>query len=173
MGFPSGTNAHPELFVGRIAVMMGGIWAEGWGKTVNEKLRLAFAPFPQVDDTHNACFTGFWAWAVNAKSAPERQAAGWKWIEFISNDTNAVRWFDEGGELQPRNIEGFAEHCIAKSPGLKVFINDAGRGKRPVQGPQVTEHWEVMRKMTEAIFKGGAKPADAVESAWKAMQEIG
>jgi len=172
MGFPTSTNAHPELFNGRIAVAQAGIWAEGWGLTVNEKLRLGFAPLPAIPGSNQACITYGWLLVVSSKVPPERQLAGWKWINFISNDKNIVKWFDEGGEVAPRNVPGFNEHMIESNPGMKVFIDLAKRGQPPAFGEKGQEHWEVMRKMTEAIFKSGVAPEAAVDTAWKEMEAI-
>jgi multiple sugar transport system substrate-binding protein len=173
MGFPTSTNAHPELFNGRIAVTQAGIWAEGWGLSVNPKLRIGFAPLPAIPGSNQAAIVYGWLLVTAAKSSPEKQDAGWKWINFLSNKDNIYKWYDEGGEVAPRNVPGFAEHLVEAKPAMKMFLELSKRGKPATFGDKGTEHWDVMRKMTEAIFKSGVEPQAAVDQAWTAMEAIG
>jgi hypothetical protein len=34
------------------------------------------------------------------------------------------------------------------------------------------EHWDVMRRMSEAIFRGGEAPQAALDTAWKEMEAL-
>jgi ABC-type glycerol-3-phosphate transport system substrate-binding protein len=154
-------------------MLMAGIWAEGWGKSVNPDLRIDFAPYPAVDSANNAlCALGYF-WVVNAQSTPEKLTAAWKWINFLSSDENVFTWYDEAGEFQPRNVSGFEEHAIEKSPGMAVVIADTPRYKSPAFGEKGNEYWDIVRRqLSEAIFKNGEAPETAVEAAWAEMEAL-
>lgn len=171
-GFPSGTNAHPELFQGRIANMVSGPWAVGWGLSVNPDLKLGFYPLPAVDAGHNAAINIGWVWTIYAKSTPEKQVAGCKWINFMSSVESAKKLYDAGGLVQPLLSDDYDNHMIEKLPAMKLFLRENARARNPVWGDMGTERWEVLRKMAEAIFKTGEAPDKAVESAWSAMESL-
>jgi ABC-type glycerol-3-phosphate transport system substrate-binding protein len=171
-GFPTATNAHTEMFAGRIGMAMGGPWAEGWGKSIDENIEMGFAPYPQVDSANNDSTTGGWVFVINKESSPEQQIAAAKFIEFISNDKNSVRWFKDAGLFMPRNIEGFKEDLLEISPNMEVFFNDAPRSKMTIYGEMGAERWTVLKKMAEAIFKMGMDPEQAVEDAWSELATI-
>lgn len=172
-GFPTSFNAHPEMFNGRIAMLMGGIWCVGWGQSVNPDLQVGFAPYPAVDESHNALFGGYWGWVVSNQKPAEEQAAAWKWVAFLDNDENCFTWFEEAGEVHPRNIRGLREFMIDRQPGMKVFFAQSPRAKFPAGTGKnnMTNHWEIIRSnFAEAIFKAGMAPEDAVEQTWAALE---
>jgi multiple sugar transport system substrate-binding protein len=172
MGFPTSTNAHPEMFNGRMAMLMAGIWAEGWGMAVNPDLRIGFAPYPAVDDDNDALSALGYFWVANAHTSLEKQRAAWQWINFLSNAENVFTWYDEAGEFQPRNVEGFEEHAVEKTPGMAIVIANTPRFKTPAFGESGSEYWDVMRRMAENIFKNGASPEEAVDAAWSEMEAL-
>jgi ABC-type glycerol-3-phosphate transport system substrate-binding protein len=172
MGFPTSTNAHPEMFNGRVAMVMAGIWAKGWGLSVNPELQIGFARLPEIDDTHNAAGNLGWVWVVNANSTPEKQKAAQCWIEFISNDKNIFTWYDTAGEVEPRTTAGYMDHLVISEPGMKVFNLDAPRGTNPAYGEKGAERWDIIRKMAEAIFKNGDAPDKAVDDAWTLLTAL-
>lgn len=171
-GFPTAINAHTEMFAGRVAMCMGGVWAEGWGKSVNPDIKLGFAPYPQVDATHNASTTGGWLFAINAKSSGDNQTAANKFVEFLTNDANTIKLFDNVGAYVPRNVAGYKEHLIEKQPAMKVFFDDSSRAVGTIYGDKGAEQWTVLKTMAEAIFKMGTSPEEAVNNAWKEMENI-
>jgi ABC-type glycerol-3-phosphate transport system substrate-binding protein len=172
MGFPTSSNAHPEMFNGRMAMLMAGIWAQGWGTAVNPDLRIGFAPYPAVDADNDALSALGYFWVVNAHTSLEKQKAAWEWVNFLSNDENVFTWYDEAGEFQPRNVPGFEEHAVEKTPGMAVVIADTPRFKTPAFGENGNEYWDVLRRMSENIFKNGASPEEAVEAAWSEMEAL-
>jgi multiple sugar transport system substrate-binding protein len=172
-GFPTSFNAHPEMFNNRIAMLMGGIWVVGWGQSVNPDLQVGFAPFPAVDQSHNAAFTGFWGWVVSNQAPAEEQAAAWKWVAFLDNDGNCFTWFDEAGEVHPRSVLGLSDHMVAQQPGMKVFFADSPRGQLVAGSGKnnMTNHWDLIRSnFAEAIFKVGTAPEEAVDQTWAALE---
>ena len=173
VGFPTSFNAHPEMFNNRIAMLMAGIWAVGWGQSVNPDLQVGFAPFPAVDSNHNAAFTGYWGWVVSNQAADARQAAAWKFVSFLDNDENCFKWFDGAGEVHPRSVSGLEEHMVEQQPGMKIFFADASRGQVPAGTGKnnMTNHWDLIRSnFVEAIFKAGTSPEDALEQTWAALE---
>ena len=172
MGFPTSNNAHPEMFNGRMAMLMAGIWAEGWGMSVNPDLRIGFAPYPAVDAENDAVSALGYFWVVNAHTSLEKQRAAWQWVNFLSNNENVFAWYDEAGEFQPRNVPGFEEHAIEQTPGMAVVIADTSRFRTPAFGENGNEYWDVLRRMSEAIFKNGVAPEDAVDAAWMEMEAL-
>lgn len=173
-GFPTSFNAHPEMFNDRMAMLMAGIWAEGWGMSVNPDLRIAFAPYPAVDEANNAAFAGYWGWVVSAQAAPENQMAAWKWAAFLDNDDNCFKWFDEAKELHPRTVPGLKEHMVEVSPGMKVQFNDVPRGRLPagIGKDNMTQHWDLIRaNLSEPIFKLGTDPAEAIDNTWQVLED--
>jgi multiple sugar transport system substrate-binding protein len=171
-GFPSSTNAHPEVFSGRIAQVPAGPWAVGWGISVNPDLKLGFYPLPAVDDEHNAAINVGWVWTLNAASSPEQQMAGSQWIDFLSSVESAEKLYDAGGLVQPLRSEEYDNHMIEQLPAMELFLREAARAKNPAWGDMGTERWDILRKMAEAIFKTGEAPDAAVETAWSAMEAI-
>lgn len=171
-GFPSSTNAHPEVFGGRIAQVPAGPWAVGWGMSVNPDLKLGYYPLPAVDATHDAAINVGWVWTIYAKSSPQKQVAGGKWINFMSSLESAKKLYDAAGLVQPILSEDYDNYMIVKLPAMKLFLRENARAKNPVWGDQGTERWDILRKMAEAVFKTGADPESAVEAAWSAMESL-
>ena len=172
VGFPSGMNAHPEVFSGRIAQVPAGPWAVGWGTSVNPDLKLGFYPLPAVDDAHNAAINVGWVWTIYADSPPEKQVAGCKWINFMSSLDSAKQLYDAGGLVQPILSEDYDNFMIVKLPAMKLFLRENARARNPVWGDEGTERWDIIRKMGEAIFKTGEDPDTAVETAWSALEAM-
>ena len=171
-GFPTGTNAHPEMFTGRVAMVMAGPWAEGWGKSIDPNLKIGFAPYPAVDSTHNEATTGGWVFVVNAKSPTAQQIAASKFLDFVTNDKSTVTWFKDGGIFTPRKVEGLQDIVLELNPSMKIFYNDAPRARLTIYGEFGAERWTVVKKMAEAIFKNGTSPEEAVENAWSELETL-
>lgn len=171
-GFPVESNPHVEVFAGRIAMVTAGVWGESWGLSVNPDLRIGFAPYPQFDDEHNAATTGGWVFAMNAKSSLEELAAANKFLAFITNDENVIKQYDVTGLYVPRNVEGYKEHLLEVTPSMDVFFRDVPRAVMTIYGEKGAERWTVLKKMAENIFKNGATPEEAVETAWQEMLSL-
>ena len=111
-------------------------------------------------------------WTIYAKSSPQKQAAGCKWINFMSSLESAKKLYDAAGLVQPILSEDYDNYMIVKLPAMKLFLRENARAKNPVWGDQGTERWDILRKMVEAVFKAGTDPESAVETAWSAMESL-
>lgn len=172
-GFPSGTNAHPELFNGRIANMQAGFWAVGWGLSVNPDLKIDFYPLPAVDAQHNATINHGWVYVLSAAGSDAQKAAGSKWLAFLNELDSAKAIFDGVGVTGPLKAQEHLDYMIGKSPQYALFVQENKRAKTQVWGELGTERWEIMRKMAENIFKSGTGPEQAVDAAWAEMEALG
>lgn len=171
-GFPSGTNAHPELFNGRIANMQAGFWAVGWGMSVNPKLRIDFYPVPAVDAQHNATINHGWVYVLSSAGSDAQKAAASKWLAFLNDLDTAKLIFDGVGTTGPIKAQSHLDYMVGKDPLYSIFPQENKRAKTQTWGEFGTEHWEIMRKMAENIFKNGTGPEKAVDAAWAEMESL-
>jgi ABC-type glycerol-3-phosphate transport system substrate-binding protein len=172
-GFPSGTNAHPELFNGRIANMQAGFWAVGWGMSVNPDLKIDFYPLPAIDADHNATINHGWVYVLSNEGSDAQKVAGSKWLAFLNELDSAKVIFDGGGVTGPLKAQEHLDYMISQSPQYEIFVQENERAKTQVWGELGTERWEIMRKMAENVFKTGTGPEDAVDAAWAEMEALG
>jgi ApbE superfamily uncharacterized protein (UPF0280 family) len=55
---------------------------------------------------------------------------------------------------------------------MEVIIANTPRFQTPAFGENGNEYWDILRRMSEAIFKTGATPEAAVEAAWAEMEAL-
>jgi ABC-type glycerol-3-phosphate transport system substrate-binding protein len=90
---------------------------------------------------------------VNARTTPERQAAGWRFIEFLTSQ--ADRWWDQAAYIQAREVTlddgtSIADYRAQTEPLLADFAGDFAAGRFQFRS---TAYYEIANVLLRALTR--------------------
>jgi ABC-type glycerol-3-phosphate transport system substrate-binding protein len=126
------TNINDDFAQDRTSSIIAGIWAVPGIRTVNPDAKIAVAPLPVFEGGERVTTLYSWAWFVGNQSSPEKQAAAWKFLAYVTSQ--GKRWWDDCGYIQARNagqegVDDIAAYRAETQPLLKVFTEDFAYGR--------------------------------------------
>lgn len=148
---------------GKVAMQISGSWALRF--MTQKKIDFDVMPIPQ--DRYPATTIG----GENLflfKSTPAREAAAWKFAEFVIGEEFQTEWAKQTGYL-PINIDAqrssiYAEY-IAQQPAVKIFLNQMRSAKSRPLSPDYPRISESIGRAIEATLLQKRTPADALAEA--------
>jgi multiple sugar transport system substrate-binding protein len=138
---------------GRVSALIAGPWAISITRQLNPELNFAVMPMPVFDGGERVTTLYSWAWYVNARTTPERQAAGWRFIEFLTSQ--ADRWWDQAAYIQAREVTlddgtSIADYRAQTEPLLADFAGDFAAGRFQFRS---TAYYEIANVLLRALTR--------------------
>jgi multiple sugar transport system substrate-binding protein len=148
---------------GKVAMQISGSWALRF--MTQQKIDFDVMPIPQ--DRYPATTMG----GENLflfKSTPTREAAAWKFAEFVMGEEFQTEWAKQTGYL-PINLDAqrsstYAEY-ITQQPKIKVFLKQMSSAKSRPLLPDYPRISESIGRAIEATLLQKRSPADALADA--------
>jgi multiple sugar transport system substrate-binding protein len=181
----SATLSMPErgyeldrFLAGKVAMQITGPWT--LGQLAGSKVEYGVLPIPGVgvreasrreasQNENRAAHTVVGGENLfMMKNKPERSTAAWEFMQYVLSPEFQKDWAMGTGYL-PVNIAARQsseyQEFVKKTPGLKVFIDQAVRGKSRPIGPGYSEISEDLGRAIEAVLLGKATPEKALAEA--------
>ncbi len=148
---------------GKVAMQISGSWALRY--MTQKKIDFDVMPIPQ--DRYPATTIG----GENLflfKSTPEKEAAAWKFAEFVIGEEFQTEWAKQTGYL-PINLDSqrssaYAKY-IAQHPAIKIFLKQMQVAKSRPLSPDYPRISESVGRAIEATLLQKKTPADALADA--------
>lgn len=155
---------------GKVAMQISGSWALRF--MTQKKIDFGVMPIPR-DRTVATTIGGENLFLF--KSSPEREAAAWKFVEFVMSAAFQTEWASQTGYL-PTNLKSqrspeYAKF-IEKMPAVSIFLNQMSAGRsRPLSAdyPRISES---VGRAIEATLLQKSSPAKALAQAQRNLDLV-
>ncbi|WP_019498823.1 ABC transporter substrate-binding protein [Pseudanabaena sp. PCC 6802] len=148
---------------GKVAMQISGSWALRFMS--QKKIDFDVMPIPQ--DRYPATTMG----GENLfllKSTPEREAAAWKFAEFVIGEEFQTEWARQTGYL-PINLDAQRSSAyaayVSQQPAVEVFLNQMRSAKSRPLSPEYPRISESIGRAIEATLLQKRSPAEALAEA--------
>ncbi len=152
---------------GKVAMQISGSWAL---RFMTEK-KIDFAVMPVPRDKYAATTIG----GENLflfKTSPSREAAAWKFMEYVLSEGFQTEWATQTGylpvNLKSQRSSAYADY-IAKQPNVEIFLNQISAGRaRPLTAnyPRISES---LGRAIEATLLQKSTPTEALANAQRSL----
>jgi sn-glycerol 3-phosphate transport system substrate-binding protein len=164
-GVIDANSASSAFFSGRTAMMVASTGALGFVRdNMKQPFKVAFIPRAM----RNAAPIGGASLLIPAGNSPERQAAAWKLINYLTSPAVNGAWSRFTGYFAPRMAAyDLAEmkDYLAKNPDAKVAIDQLVYGEPWFATFNTVGVRKALEDQVQAVLSGKAKPAEAMAKA--------
>jgi multiple sugar transport system substrate-binding protein len=148
---------------GKVAMQISGSWALRF--MTQKKIDFDVMPIPQE---HYPATTIGGENLFLFKSTPEREAAAWKFAEFVIGEEFQTEWAKQTGylpiNLKAQRSSAYAEY-ITQQPAVEVFLNQMRFAKSRPLSPDYPRISESVGRAIEATLLQKRTPAEALADA--------
>jgi multiple sugar transport system substrate-binding protein len=114
------------FMTGQVAMIIDGEWRAGMIDDSNSKVDYGVAPFPVPDDMADQYGKGYITGTiVGIASTSSKQNAAWKFVQYLTTDTDAVVNFANAIHNVPSTTAALASPDVDQSPAFQTFIKIA------------------------------------------------
>jgi multiple sugar transport system substrate-binding protein len=114
------------FMTGQVAMMIDGEWRAGMIDDSNSKVDYGVAPFPVPDDQADQYGKGYITGTiVGIASTSEKQNAAWKFVQYLTTNTDAVVNFANAIHNVPSTKAALASPNLDQNPSFQTFIKIA------------------------------------------------
>ncbi|HEX4688152.1 MAG TPA: ABC transporter substrate-binding protein [Nocardioides sp.] len=119
------SNNNPFM-TGQVAMAIDGEWRGGMIDDSNSKVNYGVAPFPVPDDQADQYGKGYITGTiVGIASTSEKQNAAWKFVQYLTTNTDAVVNFANAIHNVPSTKAALASPNLDQNPSFQTFIKIA------------------------------------------------
>jgi multiple sugar transport system substrate-binding protein len=152
-----------KFLAGKVAMQITGPWT--LGQLAGTKSPYGVMPIP-AGQTARTVVGGEHLFMM--KTTPDRSAAAWEFMEYVLSADFQTAWAIGTGylpvNLQARQSPEYRAY-VAKTPGLQVFLDQAGVGKSRPISPGYPEISELLGRSIESVLLGKETPEKALANA--------
>ena len=111
---------------GQVAMAIDGEWRAGMIEADAPDLNFGVAPFPVPDDEADQYGKGYITGTiVGIASTSEKQNAAWRFVEFLTTNTQAVVDFANAIHNVPSTQDALASPDVSQDPNFQTFVQIA------------------------------------------------
>jgi multiple sugar transport system substrate-binding protein len=119
-------GAKNPFMTGQVAMAIDGEWRAGMIADDAPDLSFGVAPFPVPDDEADQYGKGYITGTiVGIASTSQKQNAAWRFVQFLTTDTQAVVDFANAIHNVPSTIDALASPDVSQDPSMQTFIDIA------------------------------------------------
>jgi multiple sugar transport system substrate-binding protein len=119
-------GAKNPFMTGQVAMAIDGEWRAGMIDADAPDLNYGVAPFPVPDDQADQYGKGYITGTiVGIASTSEKQNAAWRFVQFLTSDTQAVVDFANAIHNVPSTQEALASPDVSQDPNFQAFVQIA------------------------------------------------
>jgi multiple sugar transport system substrate-binding protein len=116
---------HP-FHTGQVAMQLDGEWRLGMATAAKPDFEIGVAPLPVPDGQEDQYGKGYITGTITGIAATSRkQNAAWKFVEYITTDTDAVVNFSNGIHNVPSTLAALKSPKLKYDPRFKTFLDIA------------------------------------------------
>jgi multiple sugar transport system substrate-binding protein len=114
------------FMTGQVAMIIDGEWRAGMIDASNSKVDYGVAPFPVPDDMADQYGKGYTTGTiVGIASTSDKQNAAWKFVQYLTTNTDAVVSFANAIHNVPSTTDALASPKVDQNPAFQTFIKIA------------------------------------------------
>jgi multiple sugar transport system substrate-binding protein len=119
-------GAKNPFMTGQVAMAIDGEWRAGMIEDSAPDLNFGVAPFPVPDDQADQYGKGYISGTIiGIASTSEKQNAAWRFVEYLTTNTDAVVSFANAIHNVPSTQDALASPEVSQDPSAQVFIDIA------------------------------------------------
>jgi multiple sugar transport system substrate-binding protein len=119
------SNNNPFM-TGQVAMAIDGEWRGGMIEDSNSKVDYGVAPFPVPDDQADQYGKGYITGTiVGIASTSQKQNAAWKFVQYLTTNTDAVVNFANAIHNVPSTLDALASPDVSQDEAMQTFISIA------------------------------------------------
>ena len=119
-------GAKNPFMTGQVAMAIDGEWRAGMIEADAPDLNFGVAPFPVPDDQADQYGKGYITGTiVGIASTSEKQNAAWRFVQFLTTDTQAVVDFANAIHNVPSTQDALASPDVSQDPNFQTFVQIA------------------------------------------------
>jgi multiple sugar transport system substrate-binding protein len=119
-------GAKNPFMTGQVAMAIDGEWRAGMIEADAPDLDFGVAPFPVPDDQADQYGKGYLSGTiVGIASTSQKQNAAWRFVQYLTTDTQAVVDFANAIHNVPSTQEALASPDLSQDPATQTFIEIA------------------------------------------------
>ena len=119
-------GAKNPFMTGQVAMAIDGEWRAGMIGDDAPDLDFGVAPFPVPDDQADSYGKGYITGTiVGIASTSTKQNAAWRFVQFLTTDTDAVVDFANAIHNVPSTLDALASPDVSQDPAMQTFIGIA------------------------------------------------
>jgi multiple sugar transport system substrate-binding protein len=116
-------GAKNPFMTGQVAMSIDGEWRAGMIDADAPDLNYGVAPFPVPDDQVDQYGKGYISGTiVGIASTSQKQNAAWKFVEYMTTDTEAVVSFSNGIHNVPSTLAALESPDLSTDPNFQTFV---------------------------------------------------
>jgi multiple sugar transport system substrate-binding protein len=116
-------GAKNPFMTGQVAVAIDGEWRAGRNQADSPDLDFGVAPFPVPDDQADTYGKGYITGTiVGIASTSQKQNAAWRFVKYLTTDTDAVVNFANAIHNVPSTIDALASPDVSQDEAMQTFI---------------------------------------------------
>ncbi len=116
-------GAKNPFMTGQVAMSIDGEWRAGMIDADAPDLNYGVAPFPVPDDQADQYGKGYISGTiVGIASTSQKQNAAWKFVEYMTTDTDAVVSFSNGIHNVPSTLAALESPDLSTDPNFQTFV---------------------------------------------------
>jgi multiple sugar transport system substrate-binding protein len=120
-------GANNPFMTGQVAMAIDGEWRAGMIDADAPDLNYGVAPFPVPDDQADQYGKGYITGTiVGIASTSQKQNAAWRFVQYLTTDTEAVVDFANAIHNVPSTVDALASPDVSKDPNFQTFLDIAG-----------------------------------------------
>jgi multiple sugar transport system substrate-binding protein len=157
-------GAKNPFMTGQVAMAIDGEWRAGMIDAEGIDLNYGVAPFPVPDDQADTYGKGYITGTiVGIASTSEKQNAAWKFVQFLTTDTDAVVDFANIIHNVPSTQDALASSDVDQDPNFQTFIDIASHpdSNTTPASPNGGAYQLTMQDLGYAFEKGKETDIDA------------
>jgi multiple sugar transport system substrate-binding protein len=128
-------GAKNPFMTGQVAMAIDGEWRAGMIEADAPDLSFGVAPFPVPDDQADSYGKGYITGTiVGIASTSQKQNAAWKFVQYLTTDTEAVVNFANAIHNVPSTLAALESPDVSQDPAFQTFIgiaSDPGSNTTP------------------------------------------
>jgi len=120
-------GAKNPFMTGQVAMAIDGEWRGGMIDADAPDLDYGVAPFPVPDDQADQYGKGYITGTiVGIASTSKKQNAAWRFVQYLTTDTDAVVNFANAIHNVPSTVDALASPDVSQDPNFQAFLDIAG-----------------------------------------------
>ena len=120
-------GAKNPFMTGQVAMAIDGEWRGGMIDADAPDLNYGVAPFPVPDDQADQYGKGYITGTiVGIASTSKKQNAAWRFVQYLTTDTDAVVNFANAIHNVPSTVDALASPDVSQDPNFQAFLDIAG-----------------------------------------------
>jgi multiple sugar transport system substrate-binding protein len=119
-------GAKNPFMTGQVAMAIDGEWRAGMIQADAPNLNFGVAPFPVPDDQADTYGKGYITGTiVGIASTSQKQNAAWRFVEYLTTNTDAVVNFANAIHNVPSTLDALASPDVSQDEAMQTFISIA------------------------------------------------